>query len=43
MVEDYFKCANCEHSYEEHTNGRCDVCDCSKWELDRVHLEEDYE
>jgi hypothetical protein len=39
IVEDYFKCANCEHSFEEHRNGKCTLCDCVKWELDSVHTE----
>jgi hypothetical protein len=37
--EGYRKCANCEHEKDEHKNGKCTKCDCTKWDLDSPHKE----
>lgn len=37
--EDYWKCANCDHSKEEHKGHKCTKCDCTAWRLDPAHTE----
>jgi hypothetical protein len=39
-VENYFKCANCDHDQVEHPRGACTKCDCCKWALDSPHTVE---